>query len=220
MARILLIDDERDLAEVTADSLAHYGHEVAVEYNGVDGLAALMRRPADLVILDIQMPKMSGVEVLRWMRTLTDLRSVPVIHVTAMKELVPTGADALHDAVVTKPYRIETLLSLLDDLLPRPAQSRLVASVDGGSAVSDSAGHLSLDSDSAGLPRSSFEMAGQPALERDAAGPSSLISNSVGLHGLANDTGGLPTPDSDTAGLPALDNDTADQLALDASRDE
>lgn len=115
-AKILVVDDEHDLAETTAELLATRGHHVAVAHDGVDALER-MRQPPDLVVLDVEMPRMTGIEVLEHMRSSAKLRSVPVVLVTAVASLIAKSVDTLWDALVGKPYVSAELLRIVDELL-------------------------------------------------------------------------------------------------------
>lgn len=67
-ARVLLIEDDRDIAHLFARGLRHYGHEVEVATDGQSGLAAALATQADIVLLDLRLPKLDGVDVLRRLR--------------------------------------------------------------------------------------------------------------------------------------------------------
>lgn len=115
MPYILLVEDDTDLVEVTADTLRDHGCEVSIAMNGLAGLHSLVRRPADLVLLDIMLPIISGLEMLQEVRADPAMREIPVVLVTAMRELVPPdGPDALHDAVLPKPFLRDDLLRVVD----------------------------------------------------------------------------------------------------------
>jgi CheY-like chemotaxis protein len=115
---ILIVDDEFGLADITAEILTEAGYDVALAINGKLGLASLATRPADLVITDLMMPVMDGPEMIRRMRADPQLAAIPTILMTALPEAIPTGAAALHDAVLVKPYSIAELLETMRRLLP------------------------------------------------------------------------------------------------------
>jgi len=79
---LLLIEDEEDVADVLARAFREDGHETVVAYTGEDGLTCLRHRRPDAVVLDIRLPKMSGIEVLRAIRS-TD-QALPVIILTGL----------------------------------------------------------------------------------------------------------------------------------------
>jgi CheY-like chemotaxis protein len=115
---VLIVDDEFGLADITADLLTEAGYEVALAINGKLGLASLATRRADLVITDLMMPVMDGPEMIRRMRADPALAAIPTILMTALPEAIPTGAAAVHDAVLVKPFSMAELLHTLHRLLP------------------------------------------------------------------------------------------------------
>jgi CheY-like chemotaxis protein len=116
---VLIVDDEFGLADITADLLTDAGYDVALAINGKLGLASLSSRRTDLVLTDLMMPVMDGPELIRRMRADPQLAAIPAILMTALPEAVPTGAAALHDAVLVKPFSIAELLATIRRLLPR-----------------------------------------------------------------------------------------------------
>jgi len=115
---VLIVDDEFGLADITAEILTEAGYDVALAINGKLGLASLATRPADLVLTDLMMPVMDGPEMIRRMRADPNLAEIPTILMTALPEAIPSGAGALHDAVLVKPYSIVELLETMRRLLP------------------------------------------------------------------------------------------------------
>jgi len=101
--RILIVDDEPLIAEVLGEHFkAAYDVETAL--NGTDALAAVLRQRPDVMLLDINMPRMNGVEVLKDVKKIDE--SIPVIMVTA-NEQVSVAADALRSGAfgyVPKPF--------------------------------------------------------------------------------------------------------------------
>jgi DNA-binding NtrC family response regulator len=101
--RILIVDDEPLIIEVLSEHFkAHYDTETAM--NGTDALAAVVRQRPDLMLLDINMPRMNGVEVLKDVKKIDE--SIPVIMVTA-NEQISVAADALKSGAfgyVPKPF--------------------------------------------------------------------------------------------------------------------
>jgi DNA-binding response OmpR family regulator len=87
--KLLLIDDDPSMARVLAEVLAEDGHETTIRYTGEDGLAYLTRERPDAVVLDVRLPAMSGVAVLRQIRA-TD----PVLPVMLMTGLATPGEIA------------------------------------------------------------------------------------------------------------------------------
>ncbi len=105
MKRVLIVDDEIAIAETLAEHAKHLG-ECAVElaFNGADALKAVARARPDLVLLDMNMPGMSGLEVLRQLRTIDS--AIPVIMITATTDDAAV-ADALRAGAfsyIPKPF--------------------------------------------------------------------------------------------------------------------
>ena len=109
MTRILLIDDEPDLLRVLARSLKADGHEVATALNGPEGLSAFAGQRPAIVITDIRMPGMSGIEVLKRIKEREP--DAEVIIITGHGDM-DNAVEALHFGAsdfITKPFRGETL---------------------------------------------------------------------------------------------------------------
>ncbi len=116
--RILVVDDEIRIARFIELELKYEGYDVQVRYNGRDGLSAMKEDDFDLVILDVMMPDLSGIEVLRRIRQTSD---VPVIMLTAKGETMDKvmGLDFGADDYLTKPFEIEELLARIRSALRR-----------------------------------------------------------------------------------------------------
>jgi len=108
--KILLIEDEEKIARFTELELKHEGYEVAKAFNGRDGLAMAENEEFDLILLDIMLPELNGLEVLRRIRKFSD---IPVIMLTARDAVMDkvSGLDAGADDYITKPFAIEELLA-------------------------------------------------------------------------------------------------------------
>jgi DNA-binding response OmpR family regulator len=139
MERILIIEDEEKLARFVELELSYEGYEVEKAHDGRDGLLLATTRPFDLILLDILLPSLNGIEVLRRIRKIS---AVPVILLTARDAVVDkvTGLDAGAEDYITKPFAIEELLARIRVALRKKA--------NGSSVVSSNeliAGDLSLD---------------------------------------------------------------------------
>lgn len=103
MERILIIEDEKDMNHLLAQTLQNSGYETVSVWNGMDGIRTLRAEHFDLVLLDLMLPYKSGDEVLRELRTESD---IPVIVISA-KDMVGTKIDLLTlgaDDYITKPF--------------------------------------------------------------------------------------------------------------------
>ena len=124
--RVLIVEDERHLAEAIATGLSEEGFTVSVAHDGEDGLWRVTEDSFDLVILDIMLPKVSGYEVVRRMRTAEIW--TPVLMLTA-KDGEYDEADALDlgaDDYLVKPFSFVVLVARLRALLRRGAVARPV----------------------------------------------------------------------------------------------
>lgn len=118
MTRILIIEDDFMIAESTITLLKYHGFSVEWFNNGLDGLSALSKQPFDLVLLDLGLPMMDGMQVLKQIRQKTQ---TPVLIVSARDQL-ENRVDGLNqgaDDYLIKPYEFEELLARIHALLRR-----------------------------------------------------------------------------------------------------
>lgn len=122
MTRILLVEDEESYRDPLTYQLRREGFEVIAAATGPEGLEAFERSGADLVLLDVMLPGMSGVEVCRQLRKTS---SVPVIMLTAKDSEIDkvVGLEIGADDYVTKPYSFRELLARVRAVLRRGAVS-------------------------------------------------------------------------------------------------
>ncbi|MBQ6521436.1 MAG: response regulator transcription factor [Atopobiaceae bacterium] len=129
MARILVVEDEAKIARFVELELSHEGYEVDKAEDGRAGLELALSTDYDLILLDIMLPQISGMEVLRRLRREKD---TPVILLTARDAVMDkvAGLDAGADDYITKPFAIEELLARIRVALKRhaaPAASPAIA---------------------------------------------------------------------------------------------
>ncbi len=110
MSRILIVEDERKIARFLELELQHEGYEVATAGDGRTGLEKALTWKPDLMILDLMLPELSGIEVCRRLRHESD---VPIIMLTAKDDVSDKvmGLDMGADDYMTKPFAIEELLA-------------------------------------------------------------------------------------------------------------
>ena len=110
MSRILIVEDERKIARFLELELQHEGYEVATVVDGRSGLEKALSWKPDLMILDLMLPELSGIEVCRRLRHESD---VPIIMLTAKDDVSDKvmGLDMGADDYMTKPFAIEELLA-------------------------------------------------------------------------------------------------------------
>jgi DNA-binding response OmpR family regulator len=134
--RILVVEDERPIAEFVQRGLEAEGYSVSCAYDGEDGLAMALTGDYSLVVLDVLLPKLSGLDVIRSIREHDE--SLPVIMLTALAETddVVTGLDLGASDYLTKPFAFAELLARIRAHLRQPGQA---------SATELEVGHLNLD---------------------------------------------------------------------------
>lgn len=110
MAKILIVEDEKKIARFLELELKHEGYDVLTAFDGRSGLETAIESDPDLLILDLMLPELSGIEVCRRLRHTSD---VPIIMLTAKDDVSDKvmGLDMGADDYVTKPFAIEELLA-------------------------------------------------------------------------------------------------------------
>ncbi|SHJ16507.1 DNA-binding response regulator, OmpR family, contains REC and winged-helix (wHTH) domain [Dethiosulfatibacter aminovorans DSM 17477] len=116
--RILIIEDEKKIARFLELELQYEGYEVDIANDGRTGLEMAMKDDADLIVLDLMLPGLSGIEICRRLRGTSD---VPIIMLTAKDDVSDKvmGLDVGADDYMTKPFAIEELLARIRVLLKR-----------------------------------------------------------------------------------------------------
>ena len=118
MIKILIVEDEEKIAIFIELELIHEGYKVIKADNGRTGLEIAERGEADLIILDVMLPEINGLEVLRRIRKVSE---VPIIMLTARDAVMDkvSGLDAGADDYITKPFAIEELLARIRTALKK-----------------------------------------------------------------------------------------------------
>jgi two-component system, OmpR family, phosphate regulon response regulator PhoB len=121
MTRVLVVEDERDLQEVISYNLRELGYDVVVSETGAPVPALAAERVPDLVILDLMLPDVSGLEVCRNLKRNPATRSTPVVMVTAKSAEVDrvVGFELGADDYVVKPFSVRELLLRVQAILRR-----------------------------------------------------------------------------------------------------
>ena len=119
--RILIIEDDRSLAEVIGYNLEAQGFEIHISRDGMDGLQHAQLNTPDLIILDLMLPVIDGLEVCRRLRADINTEGVPILMLTAKSEETDqvVGFSVGADDYVTKPFSIKVLLERVKVLLKR-----------------------------------------------------------------------------------------------------
>jgi len=120
-SRILVVEDEPDLADLVALNLRQEGHEVVIAHDGATALAEIQRRQPDLLVLDVMLPDISGLEVCRRLRRNAQTIRLPVIMLTARNDEVDrvVGFEVGADDYVPKPFSPRELVLRVDAILRR-----------------------------------------------------------------------------------------------------
>ena len=118
---VLVVDDDTDVAETIERALEQSGEDVMVAHRGADALHLARQRTPDLVVLDIIMPGMTGIEVCRHMRASPELAPVPILFLTAKGEIGDKieGFEAGADDYLTKPFDLREMVLRVRALLRR-----------------------------------------------------------------------------------------------------
>ena len=118
MSRILIIEDEENLARFVELELKHDGYETDVELDGRQGLDAALNQDFDVILLDLMLPELNGLEVARRVR---EVKDTPIIIMTARDSVIDrvSGLDHGADDYIVKPFAIEELLARVRALLRR-----------------------------------------------------------------------------------------------------
>ena len=132
MARVLVVEDDAAILETVAYNLGREGYEVVTAADGVSGLQLSRETEPDLIVLDLMLPRMSGLDVCRVVR---EERPVPILVLTARSAEGDkiAGLDLGADDYVTKPFSMQELIARVSAMLRRDRISREAASgVNGG----------------------------------------------------------------------------------------
>lgn len=153
---VLVVEDEPSLASTLSYNLRKNGFNVMSESDGLAGLQAARRDHPDVIVLDLMLPKMDGLEVCRRLRTESN---VPILMLTAKGEEMDkvVGLEVGADDYLTKPFSMRELLARVKALLRRSLTRK-----DGDSAAEIVAGNLELDARGRTVRRSGQEVTLKP----------------------------------------------------------
>ena len=162
-SRVLVVDDEQSLAKVVASYLERDGHQVDCVFDGPSAVAAARHRPPDVVVLDLGLPGLDGIEVCRQLRTFTDCY---VIMLTArtdeVDKLIGLGVGA--DDYLTKPFSPRELVARVRAMLRRPRVDPTAIGLDepprtfGPLSIDVTAREVHLDGAVVELTRTEFDL--------------------------------------------------------------
>lgn len=159
--KVLVVDDEPDIVELVSWNLQRNGFQVIQAFNGKEALIQAERHRPAIILLDLMMPEMDGLEVCRRLRSQPEFKDTLIIFVTAREEemMEVNGFDAGADDYIVKPVRIRSLLKRIDALERRLEIVVLGGVLTFGRLVIDPERFLViLDGREIRLPRKEFEL--------------------------------------------------------------
>lgn len=126
VTRVLVVEDDRDIAELVAHHLQRAGYVVDVVNSGSEVLPSVREQAPDLVLLDLMLPGVSGLEICRAMRADAGLAAIPIIMLTAKSEESDriVGLELGGDDYVTKPFSPKELVARVGAVLRRAGRTR------------------------------------------------------------------------------------------------
>lgn len=146
MKKIVIIEDEQDLAELLAFNLEAEGFRTSIAQDGRSGLELVTSELPDLVILDLMLPETNGIEVCKRLRNQSATRGIPIIMLTARGEEIDrvVGFEVGADDYLVKPFSIRELLHRIVAILRRisPEQTDDKVIISAGDVVVDTARHV------------------------------------------------------------------------------
>ena len=117
--KVLVVDDEPDVVEILSYNLSRENYLVYKAYNGSDGVRVAHEVQPDLVIMDIRMPGINGIEAFRQMKQDDETKTIPVLFLTADADEYTTmnAIEAGGDHFITKPIRPQILMGMIAELI-------------------------------------------------------------------------------------------------------
>ena len=144
--KILIVDDEPDILELIEYNLKKEGYQVYSARNGQEAVAEAKRTQPDLIVLDIMMPKMDGIEACRIMRTMPEFKNTFMVFLTARSEEYSeiAGFNVGADDYIAKPIKPRALVSRINAILRRnsPPEEALDNKLEIGDLVIDREAYL------------------------------------------------------------------------------
>ena len=126
MAKILIVDDEQDIADLVSYNLEKEGYATIKAYDGGDVLKTVKTQKPDLVILDLMLPHMNGLDICRAIRANPETVNLPIIMLTAKADEVDKiiGLEIGADDYMTKPFSVKELIARVRTVLRRIQEGR------------------------------------------------------------------------------------------------
>lgn len=159
---ILVVDDEQDLLDLIEYNLKKEGFDVLKAEDGEEGIAVARKHSPDLILLDIMMPKMDGLEAVEVIRNDDELSPIPIIFLTARgdEKTEVEGLDKGGDDYITKPISTTKLISRIKAVLRRFKETREPNRIEVHDIIIDKDQYIVIqgEDDEFQLPRKEFEL--------------------------------------------------------------
>src|SRR4030095_9256251 len=126
MERVLIVDDDPDIVRLVSYNLSHSGYEVQSATSGREALDLVQKQPPDLIVLDVMLPDVDGLEVCRTLRQQSPSRRIPILMLTARGEEIDrvVGFELGADDYVSKPFSPRELVLRVKSILRRSGTDR------------------------------------------------------------------------------------------------
>jgi len=121
MAKILIAEDERDIRDLIAFTLRFAGHEVSAATNGEEAVEMAPEVNPDLILMDVRMPRMTGYEACKVMKSNPDLKDIPVVFLSAkgQENEIQQGLDVGAEEYLLKPFAPDQLTKRVKEILAK-----------------------------------------------------------------------------------------------------
>jgi DNA-binding response OmpR family regulator len=121
MAKILIVEDERDIRDLIEFTLRYAGHDVVKVSNGVDAVDLTPQVKPDLILMDVRMPRMTGYEACRALKGIDEVKDIPVIFLSAkgQESEMSIGLDAGAYDYILKPFAPDQLTTRIAEILKK-----------------------------------------------------------------------------------------------------
>lgn len=125
---VLVVEDHHDTSFTLCKLLKLEGYEVDHAIDGLAGLNSASTHHPDLIVTDVQMPRMNGIDMIRRLRTKDDLKGIPILVMSAYgKRVIDDAISAGADGYIEKPLDLEKFISRIRELLPHTATRQAAA---------------------------------------------------------------------------------------------
>jgi DNA-binding response OmpR family regulator len=126
MTKILIAEDERDIRELVNFSLQFGGFTVVQAANGAEAVELAQKELPDLILMDVRMPKMTGYEACRQMKSMPELSHIPVVFLSAkgQESEIQTGLESGAEEYILKPFAPDELVKQVQAVIDRVAARR------------------------------------------------------------------------------------------------